>query len=84
MVRVTITMPEDTRQAVERAALRAGKSFSATAAELIEKQLAEQRKTSPFLALIGIADKELPYSSADIDEELEKSWADAIREGWEK
>ena len=84
MVRVTITMPEDTRRAVEHAARRTGKSFSATAAELIEKQLAQRRKESPFLALVGIVDKELPYSAADIDEELARSWADAIKEGWER
>jgi len=84
MRRVTITTPEETRRAVERAARREGKSFSQTEAELIEKQLSEERKKSPFLALIGIADKELPYTAADIDEELAKTWADAICEGWGK
>jgi metal-responsive CopG/Arc/MetJ family transcriptional regulator len=77
MKRVTITMPEETCRAVEHAARREGKSFSATAAELIEKQLAEQRKASPFAALIGqISDPNLP-DAIDMEEALKEIWADA-------
>jgi metal-responsive CopG/Arc/MetJ family transcriptional regulator len=61
MKRVTITMPEDTCRAVEQAARRSGKSFSATAVEIIERQLAEEPKVSPFEKLIGaISDSRLP------------------------
>lgn len=78
MKRVTITMPEDTCRKVERAARRQGKSFSATATELIERQLAEERKVSPFEALIGVvSDPRLPQG-ADIDTAIKESWADAV------
>jgi hypothetical protein len=72
-------MTESTRRAVERAAYRSGKSFSATAAELIERQLAQERENNPIMALVGVANKKLPYSAADIDDELAKSWAEDIR-----
>ena len=84
MRRTTITWPEDIAKQVERAAKKRQKSVSATVRELVEKQLANERKVSPFASLIGIASKELPYSAADIDEELAKTWADSIREGWER
>jgi hypothetical protein len=42
MARVTVTMPEDTRLAVARRAQREGKSFSAMAAELIERELIDR------------------------------------------
>lgn len=79
MKRVTITMPDDTRRRVQRAAEREGKSFSAKATELIEERLAAQSHASPFEAIIGIASKKLPYTAADIDQELERTYADAIR-----
>ncbi len=78
MTRVTITMPEDTRRAVEQAARRSGKSFSATAVEIIEKHLAEEPKVSPFEKLIGgWSDPNFP-SAADMDDALKETWADAI------
>lgn len=78
MKRTTITWPEDTVRAVERAARKRRKSISATVRELVEKQLAEENKVSPFEALIGVADKPLSFSAADLEEELSKTWADAI------
>lgn len=76
MSRVTITMPEDTRRKVERAAYRQGKSFSATATELIEKQLAEDPGVSPFEALIGAID-DPNLQAADMDDVLRGLAADA-------
>ena len=78
MKRVTITMPEDTCRAVERAARKSGKSFSATAVEIIEKHLAAEPKVSPFEKLIGAGDA-LPFAAADLEEELARTWADYIR-----
>lgn len=73
-------MPEDTRRKVERAAKRKGKSFSATATELIEKQLATEPKVSPFEALIGaISDPNLP-NGADMEEALKEIVANAARD----
>ncbi|MGE0599140.1 MAG: ribbon-helix-helix protein, CopG family [Dehalococcoidia bacterium] len=78
MKRTTITWPDETASAVERVARRRNTSVSAVVRELVEKQLAEERKTSPFEALIGLVDVELPYSAADIEDELAKTWADSI------
>jgi hypothetical protein len=69
-------MPEDTRRKVERAAHRKGKSFSATATELIEKQLAEDPGVSPFEALIGAID-DSNLQAADMDDVLRGLAADA-------
>lgn len=80
VTRTTITWPEDTARAVERAAKKRRKSVSATIRELVERQLEAERQVSPFAALIGAASKELPYSAAEIDEELAKTYADFIRE----
>ena len=77
MTRVTITMPEETRRAVEQAARRSGKSFSATAVEIIEKHLAEEPWVSPFEKLIGaINDPELP-PARDMEEVLKEIWSSA-------
>lgn len=78
MKRTTITLPEETVDAVERAARRRRKSVSATIRELIEKQLEAEQAVSPFEAMIGIVSKELPYTAAGMDEELQRSWANAI------
>jgi metal-responsive CopG/Arc/MetJ family transcriptional regulator len=78
MKRTTITLPEETVEAVERAARRRRKSVSATIRELIEKQLEAEQAVSPFEAMIGIVSKELPYTAAGMEEELQKSWANAI------
>ena len=73
-------MPEDTRREVERAARRTGKSFSATATELIEKQLAKEPVVSPFEGLIAsINDPNL--QAADMNEVLRGLAADADHGG---
>ena len=79
MTRTTITWPQETAEAVARVAKRRRQSLSATVRELVEKQLAEERKSSPFEGIIGIASKKLPYSARDADAELAKTWADSIR-----
>jgi metal-responsive CopG/Arc/MetJ family transcriptional regulator len=79
MKRTTISWPDDIAEEVERAARRRRKSVSATVREIVEGHLAEERKVSPFAGLIGVASKELPYSADQIDEELEKTYADFIR-----
>ena len=71
MTRVTITMPEATRLKVERAAKREGKSFSATATELIERQLDGRPDVSPFEALIG-AINEPRLQASDMDDVLKE------------
>ncbi len=53
--------------------------MSATIRELIEKQLEAEQAVSPFEAMIGIVSRELPYSAAELDAELAKSFGDAIR-----
>ncbi len=78
MKRTTITLPEETVAAVEHAARRRGQSVSATIRLLIEKQLEAERAVSPFEAMIGIVSKDLPFSAAGLEEELEKSLADTI------
>jgi metal-responsive CopG/Arc/MetJ family transcriptional regulator len=78
MKRTTITLPEETVAAVEHAARRRGQSVSATIRQLIEKQLEAERTVSPFEAMIGIISKELPSGAAGMEEELKKSWANAI------
>jgi len=80
MRRTTITWPEDIAKQVEHAAKKRKKSVSATVRELVEKQLANERKVSPFASLIGMASMELPYTAADIDEELAKTFGDFVRE----
>lgn len=78
MTRVTITMPEDTRRRVERAAQQEGKSFSAKATELIEETLAAKSEVSPFEKLIGAwSDPNFP-PAAEMEEVLKEHWADAI------
>lgn len=78
MKRTTITLPEETVKAVERAARKRRKSVSATIRELIENQLEAEQAVSPFEAMIGIvSDPNLPHG-ADIEEALKESWADAI------
>lgn len=78
MKRTTITLPEETVAAVERAARRRGQSVSATIRQLIEKQLEAERAVSPFESMIGIISKDLPYGAADMGAELKVSWANAI------
>ncbi len=73
-------MPEDTRRKVLREAKREGKSFSATATELIEKQLGEHGGPSPFEALIGaISDPRL--QACEMDEVLKERAADGADRG---
>lgn len=78
MKRTTITLPEETIEAVERAARKRRKSVSATIRELLEKQLEAERAVSPFESMIGLVSKDLPYRAAEMEEELAKSWAEAV------
>ena len=78
MRRTTITWPEEIALAVERVAQRRQISVSAAVRELVEKQLAEERKVSPFESLIGLIDDPNFPQAADLDVELAKTWADAI------
>lgn len=71
-------MPEDTCLAIEQAARRSGKSFSATAVEIIEKQLSAEPRVSPFEKLIGSCDS-LSFVAAEVEEVLERTYADFIR-----
>ena len=82
MTRLTITVPEEVAAKLKREARRRRVSVS----EIFREQLnhaelspdpdAEIKRRFPF---IGIASKKLPWSGADVDEELAKTWADDIR-----
>ena len=78
MKRTTITWPEDTVRAVERAARKRRKSISATVRELVEKQLAEENKVSPFEALAGMFNDPNLVQGSDLEDFLKENWASAI------
>lgn len=82
MKRITVTLTDEQATRLVQQSRRKGLPVSAIVRDLIEKEEAE--KVSPFVGFIGLASKKLPYSSADIDDELERTWADAIRDGWRK
>lgn len=78
MRRTTITWPEEMARAVERTARRRKTSVSAMVRELVGKQLSEERKTSPFAAMVGVINDPKVPNAVDMDAELAKTWADAI------
>lgn len=77
MKRITVTITDEQHERIQREASRKGLPVSEVLREALDHNAS--CKPSPFEAMIGIVNKKLPYSSADIDAELEKSWADAIR-----
>lgn len=77
MKRITVTITDEQAETLARTSQRCGVPVSELIRNLLEKD--QRDKPSPFEALIGIVSKKLPYDSADIDAELAKSWADAIR-----
>ena len=72
MRRTTITLPDDLYEGLCVEARRRDLSLSAVVREKIEAQLALRRKRLP--GFVGIVDKQLPYSAADVDEELAKTF----------
>lgn len=78
MRRTTITWPEDTVRAVERAARRRRKSVSATVRELVEKQLQEEHQLSGFEALVGMWDDPDLVPAEELEDFLKENWAKAI------
>ena len=77
MKRITVTITDEQAERLARRSERCGLPVSAVVREILELEYGSRK--SPFADLIGIASKELPYSAANIDEELAKTYADAIR-----
>lgn len=77
MKRITVTISEEQAARLARTSRMRGVPVSALIRDLLDE--AGREKMSPFEAMIGIVSKKLPYCAADIDAELEKSWAESIR-----
>lgn len=77
MERLTITIADETREAVRKFSRRQRRSVSSTVSELVTEQVEKGRKVSPFAALIGaIDDPRLPHA-IDMEETLKEIWASA-------
>ena len=78
MTRLTVTLTEDQAQRLRREAEAKRITVSELVRDAVDEALrtCEERRAAPP-AFLGIIDVELPYSAADIDEELAKIVAEA-------
>ncbi|MGE3073637.1 MAG: ribbon-helix-helix protein, CopG family [Dehalococcoidia bacterium] len=72
MKRITISLPDELNDALCAEAHRRGLSLSQVVREKVESELEKRRNRLP--GFVGLADKRLPYSAEDIDEELSKTF----------
>jgi hypothetical protein len=77
MKRITVTLTDEQHERLKREAARKRTSVSEVFRAALDHDAS--CKPSPFEGLIGIVSKKLPYSARDVDAELEKTYADAIR-----
>lgn len=82
MKRTTITWPEDVAEAAEREAKRRGTSVSEVVREAVAKTLGCEPKKPRTLAFIGSFEGRSGFSAENLDEELDRTWADDIRESF--
>ena len=72
MKRITISIPDELNEALCIEARRRGISLSEVIREKVEAELAARRARLP--GFVGLANKKLPYSAADADIELAKTF----------
>jgi metal-responsive CopG/Arc/MetJ family transcriptional regulator len=72
MKRVTITMPDPVYEQLCVEARRRGLSISEVIREKLDSYFAERRSRLP--RFVGLAEVRLPYTAAQVDEELAKTF----------